>query len=121
MRIRLLPSTYAICRLDPDSAIPTWPRGDFVSVTRTWDELSIVCEEASVPADVKGQGDWRCFAVEGPIPFEVIGVAARITTALADAKVSVFFVSTYDTDYVLVRSSSVDAAIAALRSARFDL
>ena len=121
MRVRLLPSTYAVCRLDPREAVPEWPRGDFISISRTPEELSIVCDAASAPNDVKAERDWRCFALEGPIPFEVVGVAARITSALADAKVSVFFVSTYDTDYLLVRSSAVDAAITALRSARFDL
>ena len=121
MRITLLPSNYAVCRLDPAAAAPDWPRGDFVSISRTADELSIVCDSESVPPDVKAERDWRCFKVEGPIPFEVVGVAAAITKALADAKVSVFFVSTYDTDYLLVRSSAVSAAITALRSARFDL
>jgi hypothetical protein len=121
MRVRLLPSTYAVCRLDADAALPDWPRGDFVSIARTTDELSIVCDQTCVPHDVKTERDWRCFALEGPIPFEVVGVAARITSALADAKVSVFFVSTYDTDYVLVRSSRLDVAMTALRSARFDL
>ena len=121
MRIGLLPSLYAVCRLNAAAAIPQWARGAFVSISRSADELSVVCEEANVPADVKAERDWRCFAVEGPIPFEVVGVAARITNALAEARISVFFVSTYDTDYVLVRSSMVDAATAALRSARFDL
>jgi hypothetical protein len=121
MRIRLLPSTYAVCRLDPHEAVPVWPRGEFISISRTPAELSIVCDASSAPDGVKAERDWRCFALEGPIPFEVVGVAARITKALADAKISVFFVSTYDTDYVLVRSSAVDAAITALRSSRFDL
>jgi uncharacterized protein len=121
MRIRLLPSTYAICRLDPTDAVPDWPRGEFVSISRTASELSIVCDAASAPDDVKAERDRRCFALEGPIPFEVVGVAARVTKALADTKISVFFVSTYDTDYVLVRSSNVESAITALRSARFDL
>ena len=121
MRIKLLPSTYAVCRLDPAAPVPSWPVGAFVSITRTADELSIVCEESNVPANVKAERDWRCFAVEGPIPFDVVGLAARITHALAAASISIFLVSTYDTDYILVRSSSVDAAIAALRAARFDL
>lgn len=121
MRIKLLPSVYAVCRLDASARVPEWPRGAFVSVTRTPDELSIVCEDASVPAGVKAERDWRCFAVEGPIPFEVVGLAARITSALAEARLSVFFVSTHDTDYVFVRSASIDAATAALRSAAFDL
>ena len=121
MRIRLLPSTYAVCRLAPNDAIPDWARGAFTSISRTADELSVVCEASHVPEHVRAERDWRCFAVAGPIPFDVVGLAARITTALAQARISVFFVSTFDTDYVLVRSSTVDAATTALRSARFDL
>lgn len=121
MRFRLLSSTFAICRLAPTEAIPAWAAGEFVSISRTTDELSIVCDAAHVPANVKAERDWRCFALQGPIPFEMVGVASRITKALAEARISVFFVSTYDTDYVLVRSSAVDAATTALRASRFDL
>jgi len=121
MRFTLHASRYAVCRLASDAAIPSWPSGAFVSITRTADELSIVCAEESVPPDVQAERGWRCLALEGPIPFNAIGVAAAITTALAAARVSVFFVSTYDTDYVLVPGRSLDSAIAALRAAAFDL
>ena len=121
MRLLLLPSTFAVCRLAPGDPTPSWATGEFVSISRTKDELSIVCDAARVPPEVKAERDWRCLALQGPIPFDVVGVAARITTALAEARISVFFVSTYDTDYVLVRSSSVDAAMTALRASRFDL
>lgn len=121
MRLQLLPSTFAVCRLAPGDPTPSWATGAFVSISRTKEELSVVCDAESVPADVKAERDWRCFAVQGPIPFDVVGVAARITTALAEARISVFFVSTYDTDYVLVRSASVEAATTALRASRFDL
>jgi len=121
MKLKLLGATFAVCRLSPADPTPEWPRGEFVSISRTPAELSVVCDQVHVPADVRAERDWRCFEVEGPIPFELVGLAARITKALAEARISVFFVSTFDTDYVMVRSASVDAAITALRSARFDL
>ena len=121
MRLTLLPPRMAVCRLPPAAAIPPWPAGPFVSITRTAEELSIVCSEASVPGDVQSERGWRCLKLEGPIPFETIGIAAAITKTLADAGISVFFVSTYDTDYVLVRAESIDSSVVALRAAGFDL
>jgi hypothetical protein len=121
MRLTLLSPTFAICRLPAGAAIPSWAAGPFVSISRSADELSIVCSEASVPDDVQSESGWRCLKVEGPIPFETIGVAAAITKALADARISVILVSTYDTDYVLVRAESLDSAVGALKAAGFDL
>ncbi len=121
MRLTLLPPRLAVCRLPPAAAIPQWPAGPLVAITRTADELSIVCSEESAPNDVRSARGWRCFKIEGPIPFETVGVAAAITKALADAKISVFVVSTYDTDYILVRSDSLDSAVSALKTAGFDL
>jgi hypothetical protein len=116
MRMTLLDGTFAVCRLDPDAPIPTWPSGAFVSITRTPDELSIVCDDASVPEGVRAERDWRALRVEGPIPFEVTGVAAAITTALANAGISVFLVATFDTDYVLVKANVFERAMEALKN-----
>ncbi len=117
--LTLLPGSYAICRLAPDAAIPGWALapGDFVSVSRTRDELSIVCAEAGVPAGVRGAQvgrGRRCLRVEGPFDLEVVGVLATIAQPLAGAGVAIFVVSTYDTDYVLLRDADLDAATAAL-------
>ena len=106
MKLHVVEGRYAVARLDRDDAIPNWIRGRFVAITRTPDELSIVCDDDAVPADVRAERGWRCLAVDGPIPFETIGVAATITNALANAGISVFFVSTHDTDYVLVKEES---------------
>src|SRR5688572_16837698 len=100
---------------------PEWPRGAFLSITRTPDELSIVCDESSVPDDVIAERGWRAFQLEGPIPFDVTGVAASLTAPLAADGISVFLISTYDTDWLLVKESVRGRAIAALRSAGFDL
>ena len=116
MRFTLLDSRFAVARLDPDADVPAWiPRGPFTSVTRTASELSIVCDEAAIPPDVRAEGGWRCLGLEGPIPFETVGIAAEFTRILAERGISVFVVSTFDTDYVLVQH--VDGAIEALLTA----
>jgi len=106
VKLHVVDGRYAVARLGADDAIPSWARGDFVSITRTRDELSIVCDEAAVPTHVRAERGWRCLAVDGPIAFETVGVAASITSALAQAGISVFFVSTFDTDYVLIKDES---------------
>jgi uncharacterized protein len=121
LRIRVLPQRCAVSRLAPDAPIPEWARGAFVSVTRTAAELSVVCDEAGVPADVAAQRGWRALEVEGPIPFETTGVAAAIASPLAEAKISVFMVATFDTDYVLVKAESLDDALAALKRAGIEI
>lgn len=111
-----LDGRFAVCRLGPSSPFPSWPAGAFVSITRTPDELSIVCAEESVPDDVQCERDWRALRVEGPIPFEVTGVAASICTPLANAGISVFLIATFDTDYVLVKNDAFARAVDALRA-----
>ena len=76
MKLHVVEGIYAAARLDRDDAIPPWTRGRFVAITRTPDELSIVCDDDAVPADVRAERGWRCLAVDGPIPFDTIGVAA---------------------------------------------
>jgi uncharacterized protein len=112
---------YAVARLEASAPAPSWPRGDLVSITRTPDELSIVCDEDAVPKDVRSEAGWRCLAVEGPIPFEMTGVAASLTNTLTNARISVFVLSTFDTDYVLVKDEVLDRACDALRAAGHDV
>ncbi len=119
LSLTLLPDVYAICRLDATSAIPAWALGaaGLVSITRTGDELSVVCAEASVPNDVQSSRGWRCLRVAGPLDFALVGVLASLAVPLAAAGVSVFAVSTYDTDYLLIRELDVAAALHALHGA----
>ncbi|HEX7190422.1 MAG TPA: ACT domain-containing protein [Thermoanaerobaculia bacterium] len=117
--LRLLPGRYAVCRLSADASLPEWVRGEFVSITRTEDELSIVCEESAVPHDVRAERGWVCRKVIGPIPFETVGVAAALTTPLAQEGVSVIVVGTFDTDYLLVKEELSAKAAAALEAAGF--
>jgi uncharacterized protein len=109
---------YAIARLHADDAVPTWARGAFLSITRTSDELSIVCEEGNVP-DVIADRGWRCLKLAGPMPLDLTGVAAAFTRVLADAGIALFVISTHDTDYVLVRDTALDDASAALRASGY--
>ncbi len=107
----------AVARLAPGEAAPPWVAGPFVSITRTAEETSVVCEESSVPAGVRADRGWRALQIEGPLPLSATGIAAEVTSLLATAGISVFMVATFDTDYVLVKSERFDAACEALRAA----
>ena len=119
--LRALPGTFAISRLAADAPIPSWPRGEFISISRTPDELSIVSSDDAIPGDVTSERGWRCLAVAGPIPFEVTGVAARLTAPLAAAAIPLFLVSTFDTDYLLVKQELFERATAVLREAGWEV
>jgi hypothetical protein len=116
--LRLLDGELAIVRLKPDAAIPLWvgfSSGPLVSVTRTAHELSIVCPSGAVPSTVECEAGWRAFTVESQLEFSAVGVLSAILTPLADAGISILSLSTFDTDYVLVRVAMLEAAKAALR------
>lgn len=114
----LLPETFAICRLAADAALPAWAiAGPFYAVTRTAHELSLVCAQDQAPPGIPCQPGWRCLQVAGPLDFALTGVLASLAQPLAAAGVSIFAISTYDTDYLLVPDEALGAALAALRSA----
>lgn len=116
LTLTLLSETLAVCRLEPDDPVPSWADGPgFASVTRTDDELSVVCPERRVPDDVRAEGGWRAFRVEGPLDFSMVGILASLTGPLAAAGIPVFAVSTFDTDYLLVSSADVAGAVQVLR------
>ena len=118
LALTLEPWDLAVCRLDPAAPVPDWAtRGGFHAVTRTPRELSIVCATADVPAGVRAEKGWRCFALRGPIAFEETGVLSSIAAPLAAAGIGIFALSTFDTDYVLVKSENAEAARRALESA----
>ena len=118
MTLDVIAGGYAICRLVADAPVPAWAtRGAFSCVTRTAHELSIVCESDDVPADVKAARNYRGLAVRGPLDFSLVGVVAALAGTLADAAVSIFVVSTHDTDYLFVRDADLDRAVATLRAA----
>lgn len=116
LTLSLLPDVYAVVRLDPSDAWPTWAleaRG-LVAIVRTEDELSVVCPADAVPQGPPSRGGWRALKVHGPLPFDTVGVLAELAGLLARAAVSVLAVSTYDTDYLLVLEEQLAAAVAAL-------
>jgi predicted metal-dependent HD superfamily phosphohydrolase len=118
VQLTLLPvdGTFAVCRLAGAAPIPPWATASpFLSITRTANELSVVCRQDAVPEGVVCERGWHCVRVAGTMPFTVVGVLASLTAPLADAGVSVFAVSTFDTDYLLVKSDDLARAVDALR------
>lgn len=114
--LTILPDTFAICRLDADTAMPTWATsGRFFSITRTADELSVVCLQSLVPDGIKCERDWRGVQLAGPIPFTTVGVLASLVQPLAESGISVFAVSTFDTDYLLVKAADLARSVDVLR------
>lgn len=105
---------YAICRLGAGSPAPAWARGEFVSVTSTPNEVSVICGADFVPPAIKAERDWRLIEVIGPFPFSAVGVLASLTEPLATAGISLLAVGTFDTDYVLVKAASLPRTIETL-------
>jgi uncharacterized protein len=118
LTITVHPELYAICRLEPGAEVPPWAIGKkFLTMSKTTTELSIVCEEKGVPGQVHAERRRRLLQVEGTLPFSLTGVLAAIAAPLAEAQVSIFAVSTYDTDYVLVEEGELEKAIRVLEIA----
>ncbi len=117
LTLEVLPGTFAVCRLAATAAVPEWASGRFLSVTRTDAELSVVCAEGAVPPDVRAEGGWRCLRVRGPLGFGLTGVLASLASPLASSGVSIFVISTYDTDYLMVQGRDLDRARDALERA----
>lgn len=118
LRLVLMSDPLAICRLAPDAGLPAWAlEAPYWSVTKTPNEISVVCPEDVVPPHVAASRGWRALRFEGPLPLDQTGILASVIGPLARARVSVFAVGTYDTDYVLIPSAQRVGAIAALESA----
>jgi len=112
LALELLPQALAVCRLAPTAEVPTWAQTStrFLTISRTSEELSVVAEQRVIPETVACERDYRAFRVKGPLPLNLIGILASIAEPLAEAGISIFAISTYDTDYVLVKSADLDAA-----------
>jgi hypothetical protein len=116
--LRLLEGLYGVSRIEPGAPIPPWAEGEgLASITRSTDELSIVCLESRVPEGVGCERGWRCLQVVGPFSFETVGVLAALAASLAEAGVPILCISTYDTDYLLLREADVPRARQALLNA----
>ena len=118
LTLSIVPGIYAVCRQNPKSPLPSWATPDgFIAIVRTAEELSIVCAEQAVPPGVICQRGWRGLKVAGPLDFALTGVLASLAGPLAEAGVSIFAISTYDTDYLFIREGQLVTAIDALRRA----
>ena len=115
----LVSGKFAICRLDRAAPYPDWTRGDFVSATRDSEELKIVAREQFVPDGFECEKDWRCLRIAGTLDFSMVGVIASISATLATADISIFVISTYSTDLVLLKSRDLERATQALGSSGF--
>ena len=115
MNIKVLKDRYAICRLESEDMVPLWvDTKNFISITRTEDELSIVCIDKNIPNEIKSEKGWRVLKVEGPLDFSLIGILSDISGILAKEKISIFVVSTFDTDYILVKEENLVKSIKVL-------
>ena len=129
LTMKLLKDKYSVCRLDKNSIIPNWVmNGEFFSITKTEDELSIFCSQENLPhnmqhelANIQCEKDWRILKVEGPLDFSLVGILSSISSLMAKEKISIFALSTYDTDYILVKENNIDAAINVLIKNNYDV
>ncbi len=120
MKLKILEQTFTIIKLSPEEAIPSWGiSGDIFSVTRTSEELSIICP-SKLLADKEEfkhiEDDWKCIKIEGVLDFELTGILTSLATPLAENEISIFALSTFNTDYILVKSQSLDKARTVLES-----
>jgi hypothetical protein len=115
LSLKILPDRMAVCRFDPTAALPDWiAEVGFCSITRTQDELTIVCPETHLAPEIRREAGWRCFQVKGILDFSEIGIIFSLTRPLAESGVSVFVISTFDTDYFMVKDNDLAKAIDAL-------
>lgn len=129
LTMKLLTEKYSVCRLDKNNLIPSWAtNGEFFSITKTEDELSIVCSQENLPhnmqyelINIQCEKDWRILKVEGPLDFSLVGILSSISGLMAQEQISIFALSTYDTDYILVKDNDIDSAINALIKNNYDV
>lgn len=122
LMLKLLDKKYAVCSLDKDEVIPqNLIEGDFFSFTKTEDELSIVCLEENITENIKYEGGWRVLKIEGPLDFSLVGILSKISSLMAGSNISIFAISTYDTDYILIKESNINRAIEVLRKNNYNI
>jgi uncharacterized protein len=116
--LKQLVGDYAVCRLVAKSPIPAWADGEgFVSISRTGDELSIVCRSERVPdrmPEIQTARGWRCFQFVGPFSFDETGIALAVIRPLSESNIGIFLISTFDTDYLLIQGKDIETAKKAL-------
>jgi uncharacterized protein len=117
LTLRQLPKRYALIQLPADAPLPTWPRGRFMAVLHSSDEVTVVAEEWSVPDGLAKKGLLCCLEIVGPFGLDSVGIVAAATRPIAEAQISLFVYSTWSTDFILLAEHDLDRAKAALASA----
>jgi hypothetical protein len=116
LNLSVLQGTFSVCRLESGEDLPTWAtQGELFSLSRSDEELSIVCESRFVPAAIQAEHGWRALKVEGPLDFSLTGILASLLNPLANEGVSIFAISTFDTDYLLLRPEALASAMQILQ------
>ena len=122
LRIRLLQGTYAVCQIkDTENILNCFDEKDFFSITKTEDEISVVMLQDKISNDVKAEKDWRILKVEDTLDFSLIGILAKISGILAKNSISIFVISTFNTDYILVKEEKVEKAILVLSEEGYEI
>lgn len=113
LTLTILPEKLGICHFNKNTPIPSWAteNSKFSSITRTRDELSVICPQEKIPAGVLAEKNWRAFKIEGPLGFILTGIVASLAKPLAEADISILYISTYETDYVLVEEKNLTRAV----------
>lgn len=115
LTLKLYKELYGVCKHNPLEQIPVWAfQSDFFSITKTSEELSIVCTQSSIPEYFSCERGWKILKIEGTLDFSLIGILSSISTILANQEISIFAISTFDTDYILVKENDVPKAVHAL-------
>jgi len=122
LKLVILAERLAVCRLDANAPIPEWAAGEcFLSISRTRDELSVICEEHFVPAGVQASRGWRGLKIVGPLDLDLVGSLVSVAVPLAQSNIGILPIGTFETDYILVRDRQLADAIKALRFAGFEV
>ncbi|WP_395589280.1 ACT domain-containing protein [Pseudomonas sp. TR47] len=118
VKLNVLAGTYSVCRLGPEELIPTWADGEgFVTISRSQDELSIVCLQSRIPEAIMCDRDWACLKFVGPFAFDETGIVLSVIKPLSESNIGVFVVSTFDGDHMLLKQSDLDKALPLLTAA----
>ena len=122
LKIRLLQGTYAVCQINDTEKVPSWvEEKGFFSVTKTEDEISVVMLQDKISKEIKAEKDWRILKVEGTLDFSLIGILAKISSVLAKNQISIFVISTFNTDYILVKEEKIEKAMAVLNLEGYEI
>lgn len=117
LHLEIQPDYIGVFKLPPSTNIPLWVfECSFFSITRTYEELSIFCTDKAIPEDILAERNWACFKIVEELDFTTAGILASLANPLAEANISIFSISTFDSDYILVRRENLSKAIEVLKA-----